>query len=436
MMEVRRAALAPLAGAGLGVLLVFWAAGPRMLDPREVGWVMRGDWQIHFLGWHFFRHEPWHWPPGTINGLMQPIGTSLGYTDAIPLMAFLLKPLSDTLPPAFQYLGIWLLVCFALQGFFGALVISTWTASRVLQVLGAILFLLLPTLAARIAHPALCAHWLLLWALWLYWRSPVRRGRDVVDHAALGLAGGLVHPYLSVMTLALLLALAARRFFLREMPVVYALMPWALACSGVVLGWWMSGLFTLTSAADVTAASGAFSMNLLAVVNPGAIPSTFLDGFPAVSAAQLGEGYQYLGFGILVLCGVALAVAVKPGVNLRASIPLLVVLFALTVYSILPVIGVGRLLARGVRARCRIGGDCRVPRPTPPGGRAPDPGGCAAGGRSQRVVAVNASRLAGRRILYVGHSIPVIRLGGPAPRLRAHARVLPELLSRWDERGC
>jgi hypothetical protein len=342
MMEVRRAALAPLAGAGLGVLLVFWAAGPRMLDPREVGWVMRGDWQIHFLGWHFFRHEPWHWPPGTINGLMQPIGTSLGYTDAIPLMAFLLKPLSDTLPPAFQYLGIWLLVCFALQGFFGALVISTWTASRVLQVLGAILFLLLPTLAARIAHPALCAHWLLLWALWLYWRSPVRRGRDVVDHAALGLAGGLVHPYLSVMTLALLLALAARRFFLREMPVVYALMPWALACSGVVLGWWMSGLFTLTSAADVTAASGAFSMNLLAVVNPGAIPSTFLDGFPAVSAAQLGEGYQYLGFGILVLCGVALAVAVKPGVNLRASIPLLVVLFALTVYSILPVIGVGR----------------------------------------------------------------------------------------------
>jgi hypothetical protein len=342
MTAARRAALAHLATAGLGALLVLWAAGPRMLDPREVGWVMRGDWQIHFLGWHFFRHEPWHWPPGIITGLMQPIGTSLGYTDAIPLMAFLFKPLSAWLPPAFQYLGIWLLVCFALQGFFGALVMSTWTGSRFLQVLGAVLFLLLPTLAARIAHPALCAHWLLLWALWLNWRAPVTRARDLVDHAALGLASGLVHPYLSVMTVALLLALAARRSLRREMPAVRALASWTLASGGIVFGWWMSGLFTLVSATDVTASSGAFSMNLLAMVNPGAIPSTFLDGFPAVSAAQLGEGYQYLGFGVLILCGVAIVLAVKSGVSLRSSIPLLVVLFALTIYSILPVVAIGR----------------------------------------------------------------------------------------------
>jgi hypothetical protein len=344
-MNRRHASNAPcaLAAAVLGGAVVFWAGGPRLLDPREIGWVMHGDWQTHFLGWHFFRHEPWHWPPGFISGLLEPVGTSLGYTDSIPLAAFALRPFAGWLPNPFQYLGLWLLVCFALQAFFGALVVSTWTPRRSLQLLAAMVFVFLPVLAARIAHPALCAHWLLLWALWLYWRERGTRVRDYIQHGALGLVSGLVHPYLAVMVLALLVALVGRRLLGGgTATATSAVAAFALASCGVGAGWWASGLATLPSASDITAPTGAFSMNVLAVVNPGALPSEFLPGFPVVSAAQLGEGYQYLGFGVLMLWVVAAVLVISKRPAVHSFVPLLAVLLACAVYSILPVVAIGR----------------------------------------------------------------------------------------------
>ena len=79
------------AGALIGAMFFVWIADTRALDPTEIGWLMRYDWPIHFFGWHFFRHEPWHWPPGLITSYYAPLGTSIGFTDSIPLAAFALK---------------------------------------------------------------------------------------------------------------------------------------------------------------------------------------------------------------------------------------------------------------------------------------------------------------------------------------------------------
>src|SRR5262245_11539553 len=161
--------LTPLAAAACGAAILWWVAGSRLLDPREIGWVMHGDWQVHFLGWHFFRHEPWQWPPGVIRSMYEPVGTAIGFTDSIPLLALALKPFSAWLPNPMQYIGIWFLICYTLQAFFGALVMSAWTSRAALQLAGALFVFFMPTLFNRVAHPALSAHWLLLWALWLNW---------------------------------------------------------------------------------------------------------------------------------------------------------------------------------------------------------------------------------------------------------------------------
>jgi hypothetical protein len=121
------------------------------------------DWQIHFLGWHLFRNGAWHWPPGLIAGYLEPLGSAIGFTDSLPLLAFALKPFASALSQPFQYFGLWLLACYVLQGVFGALVVSMWTERTGAQVLGAIAFALMPALLARIAHPPRCEHWLLLW---------------------------------------------------------------------------------------------------------------------------------------------------------------------------------------------------------------------------------------------------------------------------------
>jgi hypothetical protein len=326
--------------AMLGASTIVWAASTRVLDPREIGWVMHGDWQIHQLGWQFFRHEPWQFPPGVTTTALVPIGTSVGYTDSIPLVALLLKPIADWLPNPLQYLGLWFLVCFTLQGFFGSLVISTWTPRRSLQVLGAMFFVVFPTLTSRIAHPALCAHWLLLWAIWLNWRSAPRERADYFQHGALGLIGGLVHPYLAVMVLALLGALAARRLVARLISARAAVTALAVAVAAVAIGWWASGLFIPGAEEESAAETGRFSMNLLAVVNPG--PRAFLlPGFRVVSLDQFGEGFQYLGAGVLALALIAAPLALLKCRTGRAAIPLVVVLLALAFYSVMPQIAIG-----------------------------------------------------------------------------------------------
>ena len=168
---------------------------------------MKLDWVHHYFGWHYFRIEPWHWPPGTIRGYHAPIGSSIGMTDSIPLAAYVLKPFGRWLPATFQYLSLWWLLCFVLQGALGARLTSRASSSPVIQALGGALFVLLPMLLIRVGHAALCSHWLLLWPLLIATRQGATRARPR-EWAALGVVAGLVHPYLAAMSLALVGAIA------------------------------------------------------------------------------------------------------------------------------------------------------------------------------------------------------------------------------------
>jgi hypothetical protein len=319
-------------------------AGSGLLDPREVGWVFHGDWQWHFLGWHFFRNESWHLPPGALTTYMEPIGSAIGYTDSIPLLAFILKPFAALLPNPMQYLGLWLLICFVLQGVFGSVLIGAWTKDPVIRTLAGCLFVLVPTLLGRLAHPALCSHWVLLWALWLTMRDPPLEGaRAWRHHGGVALASGLLHPYLAVMVLGILAALAARRVLVSgRVTMIESGGQFISAAIAVVAGWWASGLLIIASPQDLeTDGLGKFSMNLLGLVNPGP-RSRLMPELPWTSAEQHWEGFHYLGLGLLVLCGVALIRAVTRGLAIRLpSVPLLVVLTGLALYSLSPRITFG-----------------------------------------------------------------------------------------------
>lgn len=299
--------LGRVGGALAGASFFVWIAGTRVLDPGEIGWLMRFDWPVHFFGWHFFRREPWHWPPGLISTYYAPIGTAIGFTDSIPLVALLLKPVQAWLPATFQYLGAWLLSCFVLQGAFGAWLVSRVTPRTSLQVCGAALFVLTPALLIRLGHPALCSHWLLLWALVIATRDGAPRARWP-EWAALGGIAGLIHPYLAVMTLGLLgaVALTPGRAPLaaRGLAIVAA----GLATLG---GWWAAGLFSVSGAESLsTEGLGHYSMNLLGPVTPAGW-SRLLPDLPSATAGQAFEGFQYQGVGVLALLVLGAVVAVR-----------------------------------------------------------------------------------------------------------------------------
>ena len=189
--------LGVLASALFGGIFFAWIAGWRVIDPTQVDWLMKLDWRINFLGWHLFRNDPWQIPPGLLRGYLAGEGTTIGFTDSIPLAALLLKPFDAWLPTPVQYFGGWLLLCFVLQGALGALLTRLYTERWWLQLAGGALFVLTPTLLMRVGHPALTAHFVLLWAIWLFLRKPPARAA-MWSHVALGATAGLIHPYAAV----------------------------------------------------------------------------------------------------------------------------------------------------------------------------------------------------------------------------------------------
>lgn len=295
----------PLAAAAVGAIFLAWIAGARLVDPRSIEWLMKGDWVPHQFGWHYFRLEPWHWPPGRVLGYHAPLGTSIGLTDSIPLAAYLLKPFSPWLPAEFQYLGPWLLLCFTLQGALGARLVGRFSPAAVTQWLGGTLFVLLPTLLARVAHAALVAHWLVLWALLIATRAADRRYR-ALEWAALGLVAGMTQPYLAAMVLPLLAAVA--------LDALGAAWPRRLAALGAavaatVTGWWLSGLFVLQGEGALAEGGlGYFSTNLASFVVHGGW-SRWMPTIPLATEGQTYEGFHYLGAGLLGLVAVAAVLA-------------------------------------------------------------------------------------------------------------------------------
>lgn len=296
-------------GAIAGAAFFFSIAGLRPIDPREIGWLMRYDWPVHFFGWHFFRQESWHVPPGLIDGFYAPMGTSIGFTDSIPLVAFALRPFDAWLPDTFQYIGLWLLICFMLQGAFAAALMARWTPTTGAQALAGALAVLLPTLLARIGHPSLCAHWLLLWTLIVATREGAER-HHLREWMAIGLIAGLLHPYLAVMSLGVLTGVAVAG---RGTHLVARARALAASVVSTLAGWWASGLFSVSGAGSMaTEGLGHYSMNLLALISPTGW-SAVLPEIPRATGGQDFEGFQYLGLGVLIAVVTAGVARVRTG---------------------------------------------------------------------------------------------------------------------------
>jgi hypothetical protein len=341
--EPRPSSAAVGGGAAFGAAFFAWIAGARILDPTQIEWLMKGDWVPHHFGWHFFRVEPWHWPPGTITGYYAPLGTSIGLTDSIPLAAYALKPIGQWLPGEFQYLGLWLLLCFTLQGALAARLVGRWVASPWVQFCGGALCVLLPPLLARVGHAALCSHWLILWALLVVSRPAADRFRPV-GWAALCLAAGMVQPYLSAMVLALL---AAATMGGHDVTAVRRAAAAAAAVGATVLGWWLSGMFILSGESSLTEGGlGYYSMNLLALVAPMGW-SAVLPELPVAGPGQEAEGFHYLGAGVLALLAVAATTAMiarrqPPAAETRLWSPVLVAAgVAMALFAVSPTVTVG-----------------------------------------------------------------------------------------------
>lgn len=309
-----RAAVAPIVGGLIGLIAFAAGLGLVLADPRNISWVLvEGDHRIHFLGWHMFQHEAWRFPPGLVTNYGYPVGTSIAYTDSIPVFAFLFKLIRAAIPTDFQYLGLWLLLCYVLQGVFAVLLLRATGVTTSLQLLAAGLFVMSPPLIFRYGHPALSAHWLLLACLYLYFRFDRTTRASGLAWLVLGVVAAATHPYLAMMVVLLAIAHHARQALVaREWRLPAA----SLAASGVavVTAFWLTGYSAVGQSSDVQVVGlGVFSMNALALIMP--TEGSRLWGPGPFGYATIGqyEGYAYLGAGALLLLPIAIVMSIVGG---------------------------------------------------------------------------------------------------------------------------
>lgn len=227
-----------LTGALLGALVFLILYGVRVLAPTCVDWILNNpspDPSQHYLGWVFYRRSGWHLPYiGANYSAIYPYRTSILYTDSIPLLAVLGKLLSGVLPAKFQYLGLWGLFCYAMQGGLAQALIAriggvrpNETAKNWASVLGAGVLVLFPALNIRMfAHTALAANWLVLLALWVWLCAEPAKpsaAKLCLWWGALGLLCAGIHLYYLPMVGMVLVAACVQRALEKRGPAAVVL---------------------------------------------------------------------------------------------------------------------------------------------------------------------------------------------------------------------
>lgn len=317
---ISRSYLLFLAGF-IGVLFLASVNGIQMLFPTNINWLMHGDIGTHFMGWHFFRDEPWRFPIGKFLNYGWPAGSSIAFTDSIPVFAILFKLVSGLLPETFQYIGIWLYVCFFLQGVFSILLVRTMADDFLTRLISAAFFITSPILLIRTGHPALCSHWIIIAALWLYFRKEPYSLKSLRNWTMLAAISATIHPYITAMTIGLAAAFYLRVWLVdKKIFLKVLLMNFSVILCSVFILWWIIGYFEFGQIRNYGAEGyGDWSMNLAAPINPEVgidiwpvSWSSIIKGIGFVSWTQC-DGFAYLGIGVIILFIIALCVlAISP----------------------------------------------------------------------------------------------------------------------------
>jgi hypothetical protein len=293
-------------------ILVFQVTyGFSALDPTNISWLMSSyhDWGTHYLGWAFYREEPWSFPLANIQNYNYPAGSNVGFTDSIPLLSLFFKMFSFFLPEEFQYFGLWLLLCFYLTAVYSYKILKLYFNDSRLLILISVLFLILnPVLLYRGMHPALCGHWLILASIYNYLKNSSSKNALQINRnqSIIALISSLVNPYLFLMVFGFNFIIPFKNYFYEKtITLKKALFYPVISMISVVFIWFIVGMITFNNdkGLEVVDSYGLYGFNLNNFYNPSGY-SNILPQLQWENHHQY-EGFSYLGIGMMILILIA-----------------------------------------------------------------------------------------------------------------------------------
>jgi hypothetical protein len=305
-----------LFGALLGLCYALWLLPLDFVLGHAGLWQM-GDPGAHVSALHAYLNDGWHQSLLKTVHLNYPQGINAAFADIIPILALPTKLLAAWLPADVNYFGYWIVFAYLLQGGMAAALLfhhgfTRWTWLG----LGVMIFLLAPAMLFRVhAHTALTSHGYILGAWLLYFLLVNRRWpfwRVVAAHTVLACVALLTHPYLYALVVPIFLA-SLIDHATRHGHWLRALLAALLSSVPVLFVLWIGGYLDHNPA--TLSGQGGFginSMNLVAPIMGGQLidiaawrDQSGLYGslpMPYNATGSQFEGYNHLGFGILMAC--------------------------------------------------------------------------------------------------------------------------------------
>lgn len=333
-----------LALALAGGLLFASRFGLHILHPCHYSWLLplKTDRSYDFLHWLYYKESAPSFPFGIIEHFGFPQEVPLIYTTAIPLIAIPAKALDPLLgSTVWQPYGWWMLLCWILQGVVGWQLLRSMGIRRFwIRVAGTSLFWLSPFLLTRVDHMSLCAHWLPLGGLWLYFEPFWQFRKKMMLWFLLSALSLLSHPYFVLYALATGLALVWQG--LSQGQAWRTVGFWLLGYAGFMTGLLFAfGYFIFPTDSYLERGYGIFSANLNTFFNNMGRTNAPLD-FPNYTEGQYKEGFGYLGLGGLGLVLLAILWAIRHPRALRNRLrnhwPIAVAVLLLFAFSLSNVI--------------------------------------------------------------------------------------------------
>ncbi len=294
---------------GSGFVLGTFFLGPRNVLPWNLNWLAgKGDGSAEQLAFQFYRQTPFfQWPITAVPNFVVGANTvnPSGYIFTVGA-----KFVGLFIPGQFQYLGILIVLWFALQALFAERLLSRFIESRAVRLLGVSFFLLSPAFIYRLGsmrHFHVAAHWLILAAFYLYFDRNFRR----IPWSILLAIAISVNLYISAIVVAIFIASVWRTVLERKygrlleaisgITKMTATPALAAAVSFIISGY--------ASYSNSAIGSGFFRLNPLAFLNPGYSPSgsfslmtnTVLPLTIRNFFAEEWESFQYIGLGVVLL---------------------------------------------------------------------------------------------------------------------------------------
>jgi hypothetical protein len=287
-------------GSSIGAFLI----GLGNLAPWNYSWLYsKGDGALTQLGFEFFRKAPLvQWPLTAVPDYVEGSSMILPTENAVANM--LGKLFGSVFSGNFQFVGLWIALCFALQGYFGAKLLSRFIDSGSAQIFGSLFFVFSPALLFRIGvmdHYHLGAHWMILAALYLYFGTESRtRTWGLLLFVAM-----VTSVYIAVMLVVLFISHQAK-IYLDKKSIKLA--DFVLPIAFAAFGFWVMGYMSMRSS---IIGSNFFRLNAIAYLNAGYSDlgsfSRVLNGIGSPRLRHVlseeWEGFQYVGTAVIAgLC--------------------------------------------------------------------------------------------------------------------------------------